>query len=526
MTLKIGSSQSSNNQSVSNPAEKIEKEKLSSNSAAENEAAIDYLANKNPAPPVNLSNTDGDGKITASDFLRKVKSEQPFDGETLSKKQVRVFIDVKKSASQTTVADYDKATWRAIFRQAGYGMLTDEEIETAVGAMNAVGWTTKDSGFDLASLRAEDAKPGAMVVKTNQSVIERAKRAGQAVLQYQEYKSQEADLAVEKGKIYVNQAIGGFLQPIVNAPVNIVNGISEPLRAGEKLAFGTNYIPEIPKMSVAEQSEYWNKDNRLYANKGAEIVSTITFGGALGSRALATQTGRVLTGVESGYNIAAGLTGKDVTQTDAQGNARQMEWLERGTRLAGGLFGARQTVKSEISAANSAVNKLDDIFKNPPKSQMEMVTPEGFRVRIENGIDKLDDLEKGGNTFEIRTKRTQSGVAPDEQVINVLKIEFEPVDYKFRSHTIKLSRTGMKHILQRHHPEFWNGSVKDKQSYFDAKISINELQNAITAVLKQNRELLITKGSNIKLQIKGDYNGNQYVLGLKRGQIHQLYIPK
>lgn len=279
-------------------------------------------------------------------------------------------------------------------------------------------------------------------------------------------------------------------------------------------------------MSVAEQSEYWNKDNRLYANKGAEIVSTITFGGALGSRALATQTGRVLTGVESGYNIAAGLTGKDVTQTDAQGNARQMEWLERGTRLAGGLFGARQTVKSEISAANSAVDKLDDIFKNPPKSQMEMVTPEGFRVKIENGIDKLDDLEKGGNTFEIRTKRTQSGVAPDEQVINVLKIEFEPVDYKFGSHTIKLSRTGMKHILQRHHPEFWNGSVKDKQSYFDAKISINELQNAITAVLKQNRELLITKGSNIKLQIKGDYNGNQYVLGLKRGQIHQLYIPK
>lgn len=284
MTLKIGSSQSSNNQSVSNPAEKIEKEKLSSNSAAENEAAIAYLANKNPAPPVNLSNTDGDGKITAADFLRKVKSEQPFDGETLSKKQVRVFIDVKKSASQTTVADYDKATWRAIFRQAGYGMLTDEEIETAVGAMNAVGWTTKDSGFDLASLRAEDAKPGAMVVKTNQSVIERAKRAGQAVLQYQEYKSQEADLQKQLAESRMNQILLDPLRLGGNTPIrwaertlNTPRDLLQQIDKGEILPFsstakwaGKKIAEQIVGRELPDQPSF---SESLQRNTGIELPS-------------------------------------------------------------------------------------------------------------------------------------------------------------------------------------------------------------------------------------------------------------
>ena len=246
MTLKIGNSQSSNNPSVSNPAEKSEKEKLLSNSAAENEAAIAYLANRNPTSPVNFSNTNDDGKITAADFLRKVKTEQPFDGETLSKKPVRVFIDVKKSINQTMVADYDKATWRAIFKHADYGMLTDQEIETAVGAMNAVGWTTKDGGFSLANLRAEDAKPGAMVVKTNQAVIERAKRAGQAVLQYQEYKSKEADLQKQLAESRTNQMLLDPFRLGGNTPIrwaertlNTPRDLLQQIDKGEILPFSS-----------------------------------------------------------------------------------------------------------------------------------------------------------------------------------------------------------------------------------------------------------------------------------------------
>lgn len=198
------------------------------------------------------------------------------------------------------------------------------------------------------------------------------------------------------------------------AQSNIVNGLSEPIRAGEKIAFGTNYIPEMPKMSVAETSEYWNKDGRMIANKGGEIAATIAFGGVMRSKATATQTGRTILGIESTYNIGAGLAGKDVTQTDANGNARQMEWLERGTRIAGGLFGAKQTIKTEISTPNSitnkAIDKFDDIFTNPPtfKPQTEAITPEGLKVKIndntfEKPLQTADDLNlemRGRGGFE------------------------------------------------------------------------------------------------------------------------------
>jgi len=147
-----------------------------------------------------------------------------------------------------------------------------------------------------------------------------------------------------------------------------------------------------------------------------------------------------------------------------------------------------------------------------------MVTSEGIIIK--------PPQTKGSNVLEMRAKKTASGVAPQEQVINALQAEFKPIDYKFGSNTIKLSRTGMKHILQRHHPEFWNGSVKDKQSYFAAKTTIEELQNIITSVLKQNRQTLAGKATNIKYQIEGEVNGVKYILGINKGQVKQLYIPQ
>ena len=75
-----------------------------------------------------------------------------------------------------------------------------------------------------------------------------------------------------------------------------------------------------------------------------------------------------------------------------------MPLLERSVRVTGGLFGARSVINAEITAPNSAVNKLDDIFKNnTPKPQTEMVTPNGFRVKV----PQTEEL-KGSNVLEMR----------------------------------------------------------------------------------------------------------------------------
>jgi len=57
-----------------------------------------------------------------------------------------------------------------------------------------------------------------MFTKTDQATIEYAKRAGQAVLQYQQYQAKQTDAIQERNNNYATEALGGFVQPIVNAP--------------------------------------------------------------------------------------------------------------------------------------------------------------------------------------------------------------------------------------------------------------------------------------------------------------------
>ena len=113
-------------------------------------------------------------------------------------------------------------------------------------------------------------------------------------------------------------------------------------------------------------------------------------------------------------------------------------------------------------------------------------------------------------------------VAQPEKVINDLK-NFSGKDYHIGNQTFKLDKSGMKHILERHHPEYWDGSVKSQQSFFDKKMSISDISDAIDSVMKQNRNVLESRGSLRMYQIKGIHNGTEFTLGLNKGRIGQFY---
>lgn len=376
---------------------------LPSNTDAQNEEAIQFLNNRTSATRISASRDETKKELTTADFLREVLKQQPVAINDENAAKVQLTMKVSKSPQSATRDDYNLAFRRAVYEKAMDGLkLTDKEIKLADEALINAGLykTYYNLQGNIENLKSNQEKSGSsMPISVGKENIEYARRAGQAVLQFREYESLTADAKAEYARRYATDALGGFVQVPINGGVNIVNGLSEPFRAGERLIFGTNYIPEVPRMTVAEQSEYWNKDGRMYANKGGEIAATIAFGGVAGSKMLASQTGRVLIGAESGYNAAAAYTGVDVTQIDENGNARQMEWLERGLRFTGGVFGARQTIKTEISTPNSAVNKLNNIFKDPPtfKPQTEFVTNEGIIVKVnENTFEKplqsADDL--------------------------------------------------------------------------------------------------------------------------------------
>lgn len=193
-------------------------------------------------------------------------------------------------------------------------MLTDQEIALAVGGMNAVGWTTNDTGFNLANLQKEDAKPGAMAVKTNQTIIERAKRAGQAVLQFRECKAKETDLQKQLAESRTNQMLldplrlGGnsvvrWTEKTLNTPKDILQqinkgeimpGTSTAKQIGKKIAeqivrrelsemptFSESLkqttgieLPAIPEIKVPRPFEYQSEKYKREAQIGEELGAT------------------------------------------------------------------------------------------------------------------------------------------------------------------------------------------------------------------------------------------------------------
>jgi hypothetical protein len=95
--------------------------------------------------------------------------------------------------------------------------------------------------------------------------------------------------------------------------------------------------------------------------------------------------------------------------------------------------------------------------------------------------------------------------------------------FQFGNQTFLLDKKGMEHILTRHHPTYWDGSVKAQQSFFDSRMSIDDVQSAIGDVMRQNRDTLIRRGSQGMYQVRGTVNGVDYVLGMNKGRVGQFY---
>lgn len=95
--------------------------------------------------------------------------------------------------------------------------------------------------------------------------------------------------------------------------------------------------------------------------------------------------------------------------------------------------------------------------------------------------------------------------------------------FKFGNETFLLDKKGMEHILVRHHPKYWDGSVKKTQTFFDPKMSIDDVQDAIGEVMKQNRDELLQRGSKGIYPILGSVDGIEYVLGMNNGRVGQFY---
>ncbi len=104
--------------------------------------------------------------------------------------------------------------------------------------------------------------------------------------------------------------------------------------------------------------------------------------------------------------------------------------------------------------------------------------------------------------------------------------KFQGERFNVGQHTFLLDKGNLKHILTRHHPAFWDGSIKDKQTFIPKGFTAEDIISVIKKVLNQNRDIVLQRGNNAKYQIRGNIDGIEYVVGLKKGgSIRQFYIP-
>ena len=146
-------------------------------------------------------------------------------------------------------------------------------------------------------------------------------------------------------------------------------------------------------------------------------------------------------------------------------------------------------------------------------------------LQIRKAIKKADQLEakvKNLMYWQWKLKRKLK-IADPKKVLNVLN-GFSGKNFKFGSSILKLDKKGIKHMLERHLPNFWNGSIKTSQSFFNPKMSVPDITSAIESILMLNHARIPRAGaSRIVRQFEGVYNGVRYVVGVNKGRIGQFY---
>ena len=117
-------------------------------------------------------------------------------------------------------------------------------------------------------------------------------------------------------------------------------------------------------------------------------------------------------------------------------------------------------------------------------------------------------------------------VAPDprasQKLDNALS-NYQTRRYTTDNQTFQLDKAGMRHILERHAPEYWNRSPKSSQTFFDPGTSIEDIPDVVRDILGQNRDAIIAKPSAHEWDLTGTSRGRNYKLWTYNGRVTQVF---
>ncbi|PZT84502.1 MAG: hypothetical protein DI630_37005 [Gordonia sp. (in: high G+C Gram-positive bacteria)] len=131
-------------------------------------------------------------------------------------------------------------------------------------------------------------------------------------------------------------------------------------------------------------------------------------------------------------------------------------------------------------------------------------------------------LRVGSVVLKVGSKTVRYSKAPASRVTNALK-SYRSLNFRAGSHTFKLDKSAMKHILERHHPKYWNGTTKKTQTFFNANMSLNDVRSLVHAAMKQKASTLRSQGTNATFTVSGRVDGVNYTMRISKGRVVQFY---
>jgi hypothetical protein len=236
-----------------------------------------------------------------------------------------------------------------------------------------------------------------------------------------------------------------------------------------------------------EAEEQKEEARKIARDLGIDLAATLDPTG-LGDAGLAIKN------LIEGDFIEAGLSGiSAIPFGDILGKSAK---AARAAKRLDKLRSMMSASRGKIAAAKSKANKLASETRRILK-------------------DERGELDLGAFTRRART--------PQHVVDNALREGFTTRRMKFGENTFQLDHSGMKHILQRHHPKYHDGSVKQAQTFFDPDMNIKEVSDVAENIMRQNRETLVRQGATGMYQISGTHKGRKYTIGVNKGRVGQFY---
>ncbi|MFJ5763993.1 SAR2788 family putative toxin [Lysinibacillus sp. NPDC093210] len=89
---------------------------------------------------------------------------------------------------------------------------------------------------------------------------------------------------------------------------------------------------------------------------------------------------------------------------------------------------------------------------------------------------------------------------------------------------VYFTKAKMRHILERHHPNYWTGN--EKKTFFDPDLSVNDIKDIVTTVINNNK-LGISRSlnSNHSIKVYGKVNGINYRVYVEKDGIISSAYP-